>query len=135
MFWWELEAEMKMWEDIQLELAMENYELEKQGYGKKIETRKGNGITLLINENSGYGLTNFIPINEEHYRYKKYQRYKELFEKYEDYCFISERTGNMLTREETEAYIRCLGCKAERMNNFKRYCSMCPYFIDFYKKI
>lgn len=34
MFWWELETEMKMWEDIQLELAMENYELEKQEHEK-----------------------------------------------------------------------------------------------------
>ena len=100
-----------------------------------MELRKGNGISLFINENSNYGLSNFIPINEEHHRYKIYKRYKELFETYEDYCFTSEITGETLTREETEAYIRCLGCKAERMNNFKKYCAMCPYFIDFYNKI
>ena len=100
-----------------------------------MEHRQGNGISLLIDKNSNYGLSNYIPINENHYRYKKYKKYQELFEKYEDYCFTSENTGNTLTREETAAYIRCFGCKAEKINNFKKYCSMCKYFIDFYEKI
>ena len=101
----------------------------------EIRKGKGNGITLIIDNNSNYGLSKFIPISESHYRYKLYQKYKQLLDNDKGYCFTSMVTGQTLTREETEAFIRCLGCKTEKINNFKRYCSNCEHFIDFYKKL
>lgn len=61
-------------------------------------------------------------------RYKRYTMTKECLEKYSDYyCKILTGNGEVkkLTRKQTEAYVHCLGCKAEKTNNFERYCSLC----------
>ena len=97
----------------------------------ELEGRKGEGILLLINKDSNYGLSSYQPIEEGHHRYKRYMLYKELFEENPDFCMLLF-DGTSLTRKQTEAYVHCMGCKAEKINNFERYCSLCS---DYWRKI
>ena len=67
-------------------------------------------------------------MDENDRRYNRYITTKECLEKYPDYCCkILTEDGEVkeLTRKQTEAYVHCLGCKTEKMNNFERYCSLC----------
>ena len=43
----------------------------------ELEGRKGDGILLLINKDSNYGLSSYQPIGEDHHRYKRYILYKK----------------------------------------------------------
>ena len=100
-----------------------------------MEARQGNGITLLINEKSNYGLTAFRPMSPDHPRcQKKKKLYEEILEeegrigfrngKGEDFYFYGE---------QARAIIRCLfECAAEKINNYERYCSCCK---DYYKNV
>jgi hypothetical protein len=97
----------------------------------ELEGRKGEGILLLINKDSNYGLSSYQPITEDHRHYKYYMRYKEQLEKDPDFCMLLS-DGTSLTRKQTEAFIHCMGCKAEKINNFERYCSLCS---EYWRKI
>lgn len=98
----------------------------------ELEGRKGDGILLLINKNSNYGLSSYQPIDKDHYHYKRYMIYKEQLEKDPDFCLSYPNGGLTLTRKQTEAYVHCIGCKAEKVNNFERYCSLCS---DYWRKV
>lgn len=102
-----------------------------------MEARQGNGITLLINEKSNYGLTSFKPMSPDHPRYEFCQEKKKLYEK------ILEEEGQIefkmygenvcFSGEQAEAFIKCLfECAAEKINNYERYCSCCK---DYYKNV
>ena len=96
---------------------------------EEYECREGNGIKLFINPESRYGLTQYIPIKEDHMLYNKYCKWKKLYEENPEWTFRN------LNREETSHFIHCMGCDAAKINNFKRYCSSCPDFYDFWKKL
>lgn len=101
-----------------------------------LERRDGKGITLFINKDSNYGLTHFEPIEDENdYRLKKALSYEKLLED-PNYVHVSVFIDNngspvkkSLTRKQTETlYHYCLKCKAEKVNNFRRYCSLCEHY-------
>ena len=96
---------------------------------KEYECREGNGIKLFINPESRYGLTQYIPIKEDHMLYNKYCEWKRLYEEDPEWTFRN------LNREETSHFIHCMGCDTAKINNFKRYCSSCSDFYDFWKKL
>ena len=97
----------------------------------ELEYRKGKGISLLINRESNYGLSHYQPMDENDPRYKRYITAQKCMEEHPDYYYkihiwtAEPEEVKELTREQTEAYIHCLGCKAEKINNFERYCSLC----------
>lgn len=93
------------------------------------ECREGNGIKLFINPESRYGLTQYIPIKEDHMLYGKYCEWKKLYDEDPNWTF------RKLNREETSHFIHCMGCDAAKINNFERYCRMCPDFYDFWEKM
>ncbi len=92
------------------------------------ECREGNGIKLFINPESNYGLSQYVPIKEDNPSYKYYLRWKESFDNDPEWTFRN------LNREETSHFVHCMGCNAAKINNFKRYCRMCPDFYDFWEK-
>ena len=102
-----------------------------------MEARQGNGITLLINEESNYGLTAFKPMSPDDSHYEFYQEKKKMYEEIlEKEGQISFRMGGKdvsYSGEQAKAIIRCLfECAAEKMNNFERYCSRCE---NYYKNV
>lgn len=91
-----------------------------------MEVRKGEGITLFINPDSNYGLTHYVPIDEEDPMYEYYLLDKKAIENgHYPYGFTKEIAFN---------YLRCKGCKAGKINNYKRYCMKCQYYCDFEKE-
>lgn len=94
----------------------------------ELESRQGKGIKLFINPKSNYGLTKYTPITEDHVYYKKYIEWKKNFDENPEWTF------RKLNREETSHFIHCMGCNALKINNFEKYCQMCPDFYDFWKK-
>ena len=98
-----------------------------------MEARQGNGIILLINEESNYGLTAFKPISPDHPRYEFYQKKKKLYEE------ILEEEGQIRFKDvyysgkQAKAILKCIyECAAEKINNYERYCSRCK---DYYKNV
>lgn len=96
---------------------------------KGYECREGNGIKLFIDKKSVYGLSSYEPMNEDDPRYPSYEKRKKLFDENPEWTF-----ADYYTREETEKILHCLGCKAAKINNFKRYCCQCSDWYDFYSK-
>ena len=95
---------------------------------KEYECREGNGIKLFINPESNYGLTHYVPIQEDHPYYEIYQKWKKSFDESPTWVYKN------LNREDTEHFIHCMGCNSLKINNFERYCRICPDFYDFWSK-
>ena len=102
-----------------------------------MEARRGEGITLLIDENSNYGLTHYKPANLKSWQRNLYNRYKKILEE-EGYFIIKlwnkdHYSDVQLTKEDSENYLKCLTCATEKVNNYERYCCKCEYWVDFKK--
>ena len=105
-------------------------------FNNNLERREGEGITLFIDKNSNYGLTHFEPIEDENdYRFKRASLYEKFLEdpNYVHVYVVTDNNGSSiekhLTRKQTEAFYHyCLKCKAERVNNFHRYCALCEHY-------
>lgn len=102
------------------------------------EARQGQGISLLINSDSNYGLTSFKPLSPEHPRYELNQKKKALYEEQlKELGYISFTNSSGIEKrfygKKAEAILKCLfDCAAEKINNYERYCSCCK---DYYKNI
>ena len=95
--------------------------------------REGAGISLFINKESNYGLSEYKPMDKNDPRYKSYINNKIML-KDPTFCKIicENSKRKVLTRKQTEAFIHCLGCKTLKINNYERYCSLCS---DFWRKV
>lgn len=94
-----------------------------------LECREGNGIKLFINPKSNYGLTSYKPRSQDYRSYelwiKRANLYQEILDE-EGHIDVGSRDNSIrLTGKRAEAFIKCLTCAAERVNNFVRYCSRC----------
>ena len=98
--------------------------------------RKGKGIKLFINKDSNYGLTHFEPVEDENDpRFQRALRWEKFLEDPEWVHFYDWPDGNgsytrkFLTRKQTETFYHyCVRCKAEKINNFERYCRKCEHY-------
>lgn len=96
---------------------------------KKLECREGNGIKLFINPESNYGLTEYKPKSKDARDYERCIKRAELLqEELNEEGFI--KIGRIddpiiLKGKRAEAFIKCVTCAAEKVNNFERYCSRC----------
>ena len=99
------------------------------GQTEFFEKRNGQGITLFISPSSNYGLT--------HYKPKELQEENDFaLEQYNKTGKIRLSNGIDLDGKTAKAYIHCYyNCAAEKINNYKRYCAMCPDFFDFDKYV
>lgn len=82
--------------------------------------RKGKGIFALTPEKSNYGLSHF----EEREHTDRYWQIADKQEKMEEFL-VKFVNGIVLNREETLSFLHCVKCKAEKVNNYERYCSLC----------
>lgn len=96
-----------------------------------METRQGKDILLLINKDSNYGISQYTPITENNILYSYYKKQKEKFDTIPNWVYMNIEADKIYTREETAKILHCLGCNAAKINNYKRYCKLCPDFFDF----
>lgn len=106
-----------------------------------MEVRSGQGIILLINKNSNYGLTHYKPIEDKDNRWFKiaalYQKSLDEEGVLKINICINPGTEEIktveLTRDDAERIIKCMTCAAERINNFEKYCRKCEFYVDINK--